>query len=71
MGSILLSRKQAALVLGISLRMLDKLCRMRRIRYIQLGRRVLFSRSELEQFAIRTQYVRTDLAAEEVGKLVN
>jgi len=52
---ILLSRQEAAQLLGISWRMLDNLVRAGEIRIRRVGGpirgRVLFSRSELQRFA--------------------
>ena len=46
----LLSRKQAAKRLGISTRNLDYLRDARKLPFIQIGRRVVFSPFDLEQF---------------------
>jgi excisionase family DNA binding protein len=56
---ILLSRKEAAQLLGISWRMLDELVKRGEIRIRRVGGpirgRVLFSRSELQRFAEETE----------------
>jgi excisionase family DNA binding protein len=53
-GQILLvSRKDSARALGISLRTLDTLVSRREIRARRIGRRVLFERREIERFAGR------------------
>jgi excisionase family DNA binding protein len=49
---ILLSKRQAAQSLSISLRTLDKLILSKRLPVHRIGRRVLISRSALERFAI-------------------
>jgi excisionase family DNA binding protein len=56
---ILLSRQEAAQLLSISWRMLDELVKRGEIRIRRVGGpirgRVLFSRSELQRFAERTE----------------
>jgi excisionase family DNA binding protein len=58
-SKILLSRHEAALLLGISWRMLDELVRRGEIRIRRVGGpirgRVLFSRTELQRFAELTE----------------
>jgi excisionase family DNA binding protein len=49
---ILLSKRQAAQTLSISLRTLDKLILSKKLPVHRIGRRVLVSRSALERFAI-------------------
>jgi excisionase family DNA binding protein len=49
---ILLSKRQAAQTLSISLRTLDKLILTKKLPVHKIGRRVLLSRSAIEQFAI-------------------
>jgi excisionase family DNA binding protein len=49
---ILLSKRQAAQTLSISLRTLDKLIVLKRLPVHRIGRRVLISRSAIERFAI-------------------
>lgn len=49
---ILLSKRQAAQVLSISIRTLDKLILSKELPIHKIGRRVLISRSSLERFAI-------------------
>jgi excisionase family DNA binding protein len=49
---ILLSKRQAAQVLSISVRTLDKLLQSRQLPVHKIGRRVLISRSAIERFAI-------------------
>lgn len=48
---ILLSKRQTAQVLSISIRTLDKLIQSRKLLVRKIGRRVLISRSAIEQFA--------------------
>jgi excisionase family DNA binding protein len=49
---ILLSKRQAAQTLSISLRTLDKLILSGKLPVHRIGRRVLLSRSAIERFAI-------------------
>jgi excisionase family DNA binding protein len=49
-GENLLSREQAARRLGISTRNLDYLREAGRLSFIQIGRRVIFSPTDLDQF---------------------
>jgi excisionase family DNA binding protein len=49
---ILFSKRQAAQVLSISLRTLDKLILLKKLPVHKIGRRVLISRNSIEQFAI-------------------
>lgn len=49
--AILLSRKQAALLLGISLRSLDYLIAQGRLRTRRIGKRVLILRQEVDRFS--------------------
>jgi excisionase family DNA binding protein len=49
---ILLSKRQAAQTLSISLRTLDKLIASKTLPVHRIGRRVLISRSAIERFAI-------------------
>jgi excisionase family DNA binding protein len=51
MEPILLSRKQAASLLSISLRGLDYLISQQKIRTRRIGKRVLIARHEIERFA--------------------
>jgi excisionase family DNA binding protein len=48
---ILLSKRQAAQTLSISLRTLDKLIGSKKLPVRKIGRRVLLSRSAIERFA--------------------
>ncbi len=50
--SILVNKKTAALLLGISVGMLDKLVRQGRIEPVRLGRRVLFRRDSIESLTL-------------------
>lgn len=52
---ILLSKRQAAHALSISLRTLDKLIASEQIPVRKIGRRVLVSRSAIERFAVATE----------------
>jgi excisionase family DNA binding protein len=49
---ILVSKKVAAGLLGISIGMLDKLVRQGRIEPVHLGRRVLFRRDAIEELTL-------------------
>jgi excisionase family DNA binding protein len=49
---ILLSKRQAAQVLSISLRTLDKLIISKKIPVHRIGRRVLLARTSIERFAV-------------------
>lgn len=50
---ILLSKKEAASMLSISVRALDYLIQRREIKIRRIGRRVLVPRKEMEQFSRR------------------
>lgn len=52
-GALLLSRKDAAGLLGISTRMLDYAIESGLLRPRKLGRRVMIPRAELERFAAK------------------
>jgi excisionase family DNA binding protein len=56
--AILISRKDASLLLGISIRTLDTLVSRREIRVRHVGRRILFERREVERFAGRDHETR-------------
>ena len=49
---MLLSKRQAAQALSISLRTLDKLILSRKLAVCKIGRRVLLSRRSLERFVL-------------------
>jgi excisionase family DNA binding protein len=49
---ILLSKRQAAQVLSISIRTLDRLILTKRLPVHKIGRRVLISRASMEHFAV-------------------
>jgi excisionase family DNA binding protein len=49
---ILLSKRQAAQTLSISLRTLDKLIGAKKLAIHKIGRRVLISRTTIERFAV-------------------
>jgi excisionase family DNA binding protein len=49
---ILLSKRQAAQALSISIRTLDKLILSKRLPVHKIGRRVLISRASMERFAV-------------------
>lgn len=53
-GPVLLSRRDAAALLQISVRMLDRLVKAGDIAPVRLGDRVLFLRESLERFARRS-----------------
>ena len=50
---ILLSKRQAAQSLSISIRTLDKLILTKQLPVHKIGRRVLLSRASIEKFAIK------------------
>jgi excisionase family DNA binding protein len=58
---ILLSKKQAAEMLGISIGLLDKLVRQGQIERVRIGRRTLFRRDAIEALTL-TQSQRRALA---------
>jgi excisionase family DNA binding protein len=47
---LLISKRTAATLLGISIGTLDRLVRQGKLRAIRIGRRVLFKRASLENF---------------------
>jgi excisionase family DNA binding protein len=49
------SRKQAAEYMGVSLQMLDKLIRGKRIRMMKVGRRSLIDKHDVDAFAETTK----------------
>ncbi len=49
---ILLSKRQAALALSISIRTLDKLIHEKKLPVNKIGRRVLISRASIQRFVI-------------------
>jgi excisionase family DNA binding protein len=56
---LLISKREAASLLGISVGMLDKLRRMGRLERVRLGRRVLFRRSDIEGLALTDRQKKT------------
>jgi excisionase family DNA binding protein len=54
--SILVSKKIAASLLGISIGMLDKLVRQGRIEPVRIGRRVLFRRDSVEGMTLTPRH---------------
>ena len=56
--SLLVSRRETAQALGLSVRTLDALVARHEIRPRRIGRRVLFERSELERFVRRDHSTR-------------
>lgn len=52
-ASILLSKREAARTLSISVRTLDNLIATKEVPVRRIGRRVLIARQNLEQFALR------------------
>jgi len=63
---ILLSKKVAATMLGISVGMLDKLVRQGKIEPVYIGRRVLFRRDALDELTL-TDRQRRALRIETAG----
>jgi excisionase family DNA binding protein len=53
---ILVNKKTAAALLGISIGMLDKLVRQGRIDPVRLGRRVLFRRDGIEELTLTPRH---------------
>lgn len=53
METLLVGRREASLALGISLRTLDKIVGEKMLVPRRLGKRVLFEKRQLEQFARR------------------
>ena len=51
-GPILISKKTAASLLSISVGMLEKLVRLKKIEPVRIGRKVLFRRDDIEQLAL-------------------
>ncbi len=51
-AAILISRKQTAIVLGISLGMVDKISRQGLLEPVRLGKKVMFRRSDVEMLAL-------------------
>lgn len=49
---ILISKKTAAGLLSISIGMLEKLVRLRKLEPVKIGRKVLFRREDIELFAL-------------------
>jgi excisionase family DNA binding protein len=54
--SLLVSRKEAAALLGISVGMISKLARKGRLAKVRLGRRVLFRRDAVEALALTNEH---------------
>jgi len=52
---ILLSKRQAAQALSISIRTLDKLILTKKLPVHKIGRRVLISRASMERFAVGSE----------------
>lgn len=50
-AKILMSKREAAEMLSVSVRTIDNLIRARELRPRRVGRRVLFPRTELERFS--------------------
>jgi len=57
---LLLSKRDSAAALGISLRTLEMLIAVRELKSVRVGRRRLIPRRELEKFARRDHVVRAD-----------
>jgi len=49
---ILVSKKTAASLLGISIGMVEKLVRRKELEPVRIGRKVLFRREDIEQLAL-------------------
>lgn len=62
-SKLLVTRKEAALMLSISLRFLEGLIGRKELRARRLGRRVLIERRELERFVRRDHLFTTDQSA--------
>jgi len=58
MEAVLISKKEAARLLSLSLRTIDNLIAMKQLAARRVGRRVLISRQELEKFARRDHRMR-------------
>jgi excisionase family DNA binding protein len=54
-ASLLVSRKEAAALLGISVGMISKLARKGRLAKVRIGRRVLFRRDAVEALALTNE----------------
>jgi excisionase family DNA binding protein len=67
--SILISKKTAASLLGISIGMIEKLVRLKKLEPVRLGRKVLFRRADIEELALTPSQRRTFSALS--GKLVH
>jgi hypothetical protein len=53
METLLVGRREASLALGISLRTLDKIVLQKELIPCRIGKRILFEKRQLEQFARR------------------
>jgi hypothetical protein len=68
MDTLLVSRKDAAAALGICLRTLDHLILSKELMPRRIGRRVMFERKSLEQFARRDHPSLVRTASSNVGE---
>jgi len=60
MEAVLISKKEAARLLSLSLRTIDNLIARKQLAARRIGRRVLISRQELEKFARRDHRMRSE-----------
>jgi excisionase family DNA binding protein len=65
---ILLSKRDSATALGISLRTLEMLIAIKELKSVRVGKRRLIPRCELEKFARRDHITRSGAAPECSGK---
>jgi len=66
---LLIDKKTAANLLGISVGMVEKLVRIRKLEPVRIGRKVLFRREDIEQMALTPSQRRTVCSV--YGKLVH
>jgi excisionase family DNA binding protein len=59
---LLLSKRDSAVALGISLRTLETLISVKELKSVRVGRRRLIPRQELEKFTRRDHKVRVDVS---------
>jgi excisionase family DNA binding protein len=51
LAPILVSKREGARLLGVSVRMLERLVKLRQLRVFRIGRRVLIARGDLVRFS--------------------